>query len=53
MDAYDLQKAVDPFVGFIDLLNNWYIRRSRRRFWTRENDADKARGLRRLCTRRS
>ncbi|MDR0289685.1 MAG: DUF5915 domain-containing protein, partial [Treponema sp.] len=25
----------------IDLLNNWYIRRSRRRFWRSENDTDK------------
>jgi isoleucyl-tRNA synthetase len=42
MDAYDLSRAVDPIVEFIDLLNNWYIRRSRRRFWKSENDADKA-----------
>jgi isoleucyl-tRNA synthetase len=41
LDAYDLQKAIDPFVRFIDLLNNWYIRRSRRRFWRSENDLDK------------
>jgi isoleucyl-tRNA synthetase len=41
LDAYDLSKAVDPIVEFIDLLNNWYIRRSRRRFWKSENDADK------------
>jgi len=41
LDRYDLQKAVDSFVSFIDLLNNWYIRRSRRRFWRSGNDADK------------
>jgi isoleucyl-tRNA synthetase len=41
LDAYDLQKAAEVFVGFIDLLNNWYIRRSRRRFWRSGNDADK------------
>jgi isoleucyl-tRNA synthetase len=44
MDAYDLSKAVDPIVGFINLLNNWYIRRSRRRFWKNvgpELDTDK------------
>jgi isoleucyl-tRNA synthetase len=29
-------------VEFIDLTNNWYIRRSRRRFWRSENDSDKA-----------
>lgn len=34
MDAYDLSQAVEPFVGFIDQLTNWYIRRSRRRFWS-------------------
>ena len=41
LEAYDLQKAADVFVGFIDLLNNWYIRRSRRRFWRSGNGADK------------
>jgi isoleucyl-tRNA synthetase len=42
LDGYDLQRAIDPIVNFIDLLNNWYIRRSRRRFWRSENDTDKA-----------
>jgi isoleucyl-tRNA synthetase len=41
LDTYDLSRAVDPIVAFIDLLNNWYIRRSRRRFWRSENDTDK------------
>jgi isoleucyl-tRNA synthetase len=41
LDAYDLSRAVDPILTFIDNLNNWYIRRSRRRFWRSENDADK------------
>ncbi len=41
LDAYDMSKAIDPIVEFIDLLNNWYIRRSRRRFWRSENDTDK------------
>jgi isoleucyl-tRNA synthetase len=41
LDAYDLSRAVDPILAFIDLLNNWYIRRSRRRFWRGENDTDK------------
>ncbi|MGI9256272.1 MAG: isoleucine--tRNA ligase, partial [Salinispira sp.] len=41
LDNYDLQKAVAPIVRFIDQLNNWYIRRSRRRFWRSANDADK------------
>ena len=41
MDGYDLQRAVRPFVAFIDDLTNWYIRRSRRRFWKSEDDGDK------------
>jgi isoleucyl-tRNA synthetase len=46
LDAYDLSRAVDPILEFIDLLNNWYIRRSRRRFWKSagpegSSDADK------------
>ncbi len=42
MDGYDLQASVRPFVRFIEDLTNWYIRRSRRRFWKSQNDADKA-----------
>ncbi|HEY9054967.1 MAG TPA: isoleucine--tRNA ligase [Rectinemataceae bacterium] len=42
LEAYDMQGAIVPFVEFIDSLNNWYIRRSRRRFWKSENDSDKA-----------
>lgn len=41
MDRYDLQRAVRPFVAFIEDLTNWYIRRSRRRFWKSQNDDDK------------
>jgi isoleucyl-tRNA synthetase len=43
LDAYDLSRSIDPLVVFIDLLNNWYIRRSRRRFWRSgdSTDADK------------
>ena len=33
MDAYDLPGATAELEGFIDSLNNWYIRRSRDRFW--------------------
>ncbi|CRX39186.1 isoleucine--tRNA ligase [Estrella lausannensis] len=39
MDRYDLSSAVEPFVGFVDDLTNWYIRRSRRRFWSDEKSA--------------
>jgi len=41
MDSYDLNRSVAPFVGFIDLLTNWYIRRSRRRFWKAGQGQDK------------
>jgi len=41
LDSYELQRAIEPIVVFIDSLNNWYIRRSRRRFWKSENDTDK------------
>ena len=41
MDRYDLQAAVRPFVAFIEDLTNWYIRRSRRRFWKSDDDSDK------------
>ncbi len=41
LDAYNLQKAANRFSRFIDDLTNWYIRRSRRRFWKSDDDADK------------
>ncbi|MBO8435994.1 MAG: isoleucine--tRNA ligase [Spirochaetes bacterium] len=41
MDNYDVQTACSSLTAFIDDLNNWYIRRSRRRFWKSENDGDK------------
>ncbi|MBK9476492.1 MAG: isoleucine--tRNA ligase [Tetrasphaera sp.] len=33
MDAYDVAGACDSVRGFVDTLTNWYIRRSRERFW--------------------
>ncbi len=41
MDSYDLSRAVEPLVGFIEQLTNWYIRRSRRRFWSDEASVDR------------
>ncbi len=41
MEAYELNKAVRAFPKFIDDLSNWYVRRSRKRFWKSENDSDK------------
>ncbi|MGD9738588.1 MAG: isoleucine--tRNA ligase [Bauldia sp.] len=41
MDTLDLPGACAAFAPFIDALNNWYIRRSRDRFWRSGADADK------------
>lgn len=41
MQRYDLPTAIKPVAKFIDDLSNWYIRRSRKRFWKSENDGDK------------
>jgi isoleucyl-tRNA synthetase len=41
MDRLDLAAACDELPPFIEALNNWYIRRSRDRFWKAEKDADK------------
>jgi len=48
MDVYDLQRSVRPFVSFVEDLTNWYIRRSRRRFWKSQNDDDKMHAYRTL-----
>jgi len=48
MDVYDLQRSVRPFVNFVEDLTNWYIRRSRRRFWKSQNDDDKMHAYRTL-----
>ena len=40
-DTYNLQKANSLLLEFLDALNNWYVRRSRRRFWKSESDLDK------------
>jgi len=41
MNAYEVTDATRPIVRFMDNLTNWYIRRSRKRFWKSENDGDK------------
>jgi isoleucyl-tRNA synthetase len=40
-ENYDLQAALRPILPFIDDASNWYVRRSRRRFWKSEDDTDK------------
>ena len=39
LDEYKPDVAVKEFVRFLDVLNNWYIRRGRARFWGEEQDA--------------
>ena len=39
MEGYYLYNVIPPLIDFVDDLTNWYIRRSRRRFWAAERDA--------------
>jgi len=41
LEAYNPTEAGRRIEGFVDELSNWYVRRSRRRFWKSESDADK------------
>ncbi|MCL2037927.1 class I tRNA ligase family protein [Candidatus Saccharibacteria bacterium] len=41
MDEYNLPDAMSPILPFIDDASNWFVRRSRRRFWKSEDDSDK------------
>lgn len=41
MQKYDLPNATKPILPFIDDASNWYVRRSRKRFWKSDNDQDK------------
>ena len=41
-NLYDLQSATRYFLPFIDDMSNWYVRRSRKRFWKSDDDTDKA-----------
>ena len=49
-DTYKLNEATRPLVKFMDNLTNWYIRRSRKRFWKSENDGDKLEAYETLYT---
>ncbi|RTK94460.1 isoleucine--tRNA ligase [Candidatus Saccharibacteria bacterium] len=48
MDGYDLPNAMKPILPFIDDASNWYVRRSRRRFWKSGDDEDKNNAYRTL-----
>jgi len=50
LDAYDVMPAASEITDFLDRLTNWYIRRSRRRFWKSDEPRDKERAYRTLYT---
>ena len=41
LENYDVIGATRPIEVFVDQLSNWWLRRSRRRFWKTESDSDK------------
>ncbi len=41
MEEYNIPKALAGVLPFVDDLSNWFVRRSRRRFWKSEDDSDK------------
>jgi isoleucyl-tRNA synthetase len=41
MEKYRLDRAARPITELLDDISNWYVRRSRRRFWKAEDDTDK------------
>lgn len=48
MDGYNIPDAMSPILPFLDDASNWFVRRSRRRFWKSEDDDDKAQAYRTL-----
>ena len=42
MDQYDNFNACGQLIEFVDALSNWYVRRSRDRFWSSAHNADKS-----------
>jgi isoleucyl-tRNA synthetase len=42
LDGFDALRAAQALEGFVDDLSNWYVRRSRPRFWNAGGDADSA-----------
>ncbi len=48
IDTYNLPDALIGVLPFLDDASNWYVRRSRRRFWKSEDDGDKREAYRTL-----
>jgi isoleucyl-tRNA synthetase len=42
LDDYEIANACDSTRSFLDVLSNWYIRRSRERFWAADGNVDEA-----------
>ncbi|WBQ03649.1 isoleucine--tRNA ligase [Kribbella sp. CA-293567] len=42
LDRYDLASACESVAGYLDVLTNWYIRRSRERFWDEQGESFQA-----------
>ncbi|MCD6290511.1 MAG: isoleucine--tRNA ligase [Anaerolineae bacterium] len=42
LDRYDATGAAREIAAFVDDLSNWYVRRSRRRFWSRMGESDQS-----------
>ncbi len=41
LSDFDIASSYDALSNFFEVLNNWYIRRNRNRFWQKEKNADK------------
>ncbi len=50
LERYDVNGAARPIQAFVEDLSNWYVRRSRRRFWKSDSDADKLSAYQTLYT---
>ena len=48
LQSYDMPNALKPILPFIDDASNWYVRRSRKRFWKSDSDSDKKQAYRTL-----
>jgi isoleucyl-tRNA synthetase len=50
LESYDVHAPAKAIESFVEELSNWYVRRSRRRFWKAEDDADKQAAYQTLYT---
>lgn len=48
MERYDIPNALQAVLPFLDDASNWYVRRSRKRFWKSDDDGDKSDAYRTL-----